>query len=190
MTKQEIRNHYLNLRLSLSELEHKRLSQNICDVFFKTTDLSNLQTIHVFLPIKSKKESDTWLIIEELRKEFPQIHISIPRMNNEAQLINYYFESNDQLKENKWGVLEPQFGQITPTDKIDLVIVPLLAFDLNGNRVGYGKGFYDRFLKECRPDCKKIGLSFFEPVEEIEGINSLDIKLNIIVTPARPFKIN
>jgi 5-formyltetrahydrofolate cyclo-ligase len=58
-----------------------------------------------------------------------------------------------------------------------------LCFDLRGFRVGYGKGFYDRFLKKCRADCKKIGLSFFEPVKEISDIEEFDVALNFAVTP-------
>jgi len=185
MTKQEIRNHYLTLRLSLPDSEYKKLSQNICDVFFESIDFTSIQIIHVFLPIKSKKEPDTWLIIEKLRGEFPQIHISIPRLIDDTRLTNYYFESGDQLKENKWGVLEPQFGKITPVDKIDLVIVPMIAADQNGNRVGYGKGYYDRFLNECRADCNNVGLSIFEPVERISNITSFDVKLDFIITPSR-----
>jgi 5-formyltetrahydrofolate cyclo-ligase len=190
MTKQEIRNYYLNLRLSLSDSEHKRLSQNICNVFFESTNLSSIQTVHVFLPIKSKKEPDTWLIIDRLTKDFSNIKISIPKMNEDNTLINFYFEGRGQIKDNKWSIPEPQVGEITPTEKIDLVIVPLLAFDLKGNRVGYGKGFYDWFLKECRPECKKVGLSFFEPVEEIAEINSYDVRLNAVLTPFQLFKID
>jgi 5-formyltetrahydrofolate cyclo-ligase len=190
MTKEEIRKHYLTLRLSLPDSELKKLSQNICDIFFESIDFSGIQTIHIFLPIKSKKEPDTWLIIEKLRKEHPLIHISVPKMNDEIKLINYYFESNDQLKENKWGVPEPQFGKITPVDKIDLAIVPMIAADQNGHRVGYGKGYYDRFLKEYRTDCKKVGLSMFEPVERISNIGSFDIKLDLIITPSRAVQLN
>lgn len=64
-----------------------------------------------------------------------------------------------------------------------MVFVPLLAFDKNGDRVGYGKGFYDKFLKECKPEIIKIGLSFFEPEEKIDGIFEEDIKLDYCVTP-------
>lgn len=70
-----------------------------------------------------------------------------------------------------------------PTSKIDVVFVPLLAYDNKGNRVGYGKGFYDHFLSECREDVVKIGLSFFEPEEAIEDVSATDIRLDYCVTP-------
>ena len=83
---------------------------------------------------------------------------------------------------------EPKQGIPTPTDKIALVIVPLLAFDKSGARVGYGKGFYDKFLKGCRPDCKKIGLSFFEPIEQISDTNEFDINLTHCITPNKLYQ--
>ena len=70
-------------------------------------------------------------------------------------------------------------------NEIDLVLVPLLAFDKNGYRVGYGKGYYDKFLSNCRPDVIKIGLSFFDAVDEIEDIDDYDLPLNFCVTPQR-----
>jgi 5-formyltetrahydrofolate cyclo-ligase len=190
MTKQVIRNHYLTLRLALSDSEHNQLSQSLCNNFFASFDLSLISTVHIFLPIISKKEPDTRLIIDRLKAEFPHIRIAIPKINGETDIISYYFENNQQAKENKWGIPEPQYGEITPVEKIDLVIVPLLAFDLTGHRVGYGKGFYDRFLKQCKQDCKKIGFSFFDPVHKISDITSDDVILDTFITPSRFFKIN
>jgi 5-formyltetrahydrofolate cyclo-ligase len=64
-----------------------------------------------------------------------------------------------------------------------VVFVPLLAFDKKGHRVGYGKGFYDRFLSDCKPETIKIGLSFFEAEESISAILPSDIRLDFCVTP-------
>jgi 5-formyltetrahydrofolate cyclo-ligase len=70
------------------------------------------------------------------------------------------------------------------------VIVPLLCFDRRGHRVGYGKGFYDRYLQKCRPDCIKAGLSFFDPVDLIDDTYADDIPLDICVTPSETFRFN
>ena len=78
-------------------------------------------------------------------------------------------------------------GEITEPDEIDLVLVPLLAFDQEGYRVGYGKGYYDKFLSQCREDVIKIGLSFFEPVDAISDINQFDMSLNYCVTPQQVY---
>lgn len=66
-----------------------------------------------------------------------------------------------------------------------MVLIPLLAFDKKGYRVGYGKGFYDRFLADCRPDVVKVGLSVFEPIDEIADLNEFDIKMDFCITPNR-----
>ncbi|MFM8832750.1 MAG: 5-formyltetrahydrofolate cyclo-ligase, partial [Cytophagales bacterium] len=78
---------------------------------------------------------------------------------------------------------EPANGNMVYTPDIDLVLVPLLAFDKEGHRVGYGKGYYDRFLKGCKSSCKKIGLSFFNAVEKISETTSLDFKLDDVIVP-------
>ena len=187
MTKQEIRNQYVKLREGIQDSEYNYLSQNISNTFFSTIDLSAVKTLHIFLPIISKKEPNTWFIIDRLTMKFPGIRISVPKMKDENTLINFYFEGKNQIMENKWKIPEPQFGEITPSYEIDLVVVPLLAFDLKGNRIGYGKGYYDRFLKECKIECKKVGLSFFEPNEEISGIGGFDVRLDGVITPKRAF---
>ena len=61
-------------------------------------------------------------------------------------------DDNTILNENDYGIMEPVDGTIIPYENIDMVICPLLTFDKNGYRVGYGKGFYDRFLTQCRND--------------------------------------
>ena len=64
-----------------------------------------------------------------------------------------------------------------------MVILPLLAFDQQGYRVGYGKGFYDKFLSGCREDCLKVGFSYFEPIETIDDCNEFDVPLDLCITP-------
>jgi len=147
-------------------------------------DLSFTVVVHSFLPIEKTKEPNTWLIIERIRREFPHIRVSIPRINNETSALdNFYFEGLHQLQNNTWGIPEPKQGIPTPNDKIDVVLVPLLAFDAAGHRVGYGRGFYDKFLATTRKDCRKIGLSFFPAVDSIDNITGQDLPLDMVVTP-------
>jgi 5-formyltetrahydrofolate cyclo-ligase len=187
MKKDELRKIYLAKRKALSESDRFNLSKAICDLFFKTIDLSFVKVIHVYLPIESKQELDTWLIINRIHKDFPHIRISIPKIQNE-EMESFYFDGLHQLKKNSWGILEPTQGVSTPINEIDLVIVPLLAFDKLGHRIGYGKGFYDRFLKKCRSDSKKIGLSFFWPEEKIDDFNQHDVPLHFVFTPKEVFQ--
>jgi 5-formyltetrahydrofolate cyclo-ligase len=185
MKKDELRKIYLSKRKALSPGKHIQLSQQLCDQFFKTVELGDVSVLHIYLPIESKHEPDTWLIINRVRKEFPALRLSIPRVIGD-RMENIYFEDDNQLEKARWNILEPIRGTRTPSEKIDLVVVPLLAFDLQGHRVGYGKGFYDRFLKECQPTCKKVGLSLFEPVEAIEYSEN-DIQLSLCISPTKTY---
>jgi 5-formyltetrahydrofolate cyclo-ligase len=187
MTKAELRKSHLEKRLALKETDCLSHSRKICDRFFFSFDLSSIKIIHLYLPIEKNKEPDTWLIVDCIRKEFHNTRISVPRVKDN-RLENFFFEGQHQLEKNAWGIPEPKLGVQTLSEKIDLVIVPLLAFDQSGQRVGYGKGFYDRFLKECKPDCKKVGLSFFEPVEKITDSRDYDVVLTHCITPSRVYE--
>lgn len=182
MTKKELRKFYLQKRLSLSESEVADLSQRLCVQFFKHIDLSHIKILHTFLPLVQKGEPDTWLIIDELRKGYPAIKISVPKINSGGLMENYFLEDRDQLELSAWGIPEPKQGRITDPKNIDVVLVPLLAYDRIGQRVGYGKGHYDQFLKMCRPDCERIGISFFEPEEKIDDTFEGDELLHRVIT--------
>jgi 5-formyltetrahydrofolate cyclo-ligase len=69
-----------------------------------------------------------------------------------------------------------------------MVLVPLLALDKSGHRVGYGKGFYDKFLAECRIRCQRIGISLFQPIDMIEDVGEDDITLTHCLTPSGVLK--
>jgi 5-formyltetrahydrofolate cyclo-ligase len=183
MTKQELRKTYLQKRQSLTEAEYLHLNHALGEVFFASFDLSFIKVIHTFLPLTEKHEPDTWPIIDRVRREFPHIRFSLPRVNYQTnELENYFFEGLHQLKKNDWGILEPAEGIPTPIAKINMVLVPLLVYDKQGHRVGYGKGYYDRFLSSCLPATKKIGLAHFHPVDQIE-FSETDVRLNACVTP-------
>ena len=182
MNKDELRKIYLAKRLSLTESEHHELSQKIADHFFQFVDLSKARIVHIYLPIESKREPDTWLIINRIKSEFPTIRLVIPLVNKE-EMESIFFDGPDQLEKSKWGMIEPILGVEVEPQKIDMVVVPLLAIDTLGHRIGYGKGFYDRFLKLCRPDCLKIGISFFDPVNSIAEKSDHDVLLNGCLTP-------
>src|SRR6187402_2002857 len=184
MTKQELRKLSLHKRLTFSEAEYLHLNHQLCEKFFAHVDLSFIKVVHTFLPLEKNREPNTWLIVDRLRREFPHLRLSMPRVNNQTgELENLFFEGLHQLQLNSWGIQEPKQGVPTEPEKIDMVLVPLLAFDKQGHRVGYGKGFYDKFLATCKPSCKRVGLSLAEPVEEIIDTNAFDVKLHLCVTP-------
>lgn len=188
MTKEALRKIYLSKRLDLSEETQEVFTRKLSGHFFNYVDLGSVSVLHSFLSISKNKEPDTWIILNRIRTEFPSIRISLPKINSQTGHIeSIYFENTSQLKPNSLGIPEPTTGISTDTRDIDIVLVPLLCFDKKGNRIGYGKGYYDKFLSLCRKDCRKIGLSFFEPVDSIDDVNSLDIPLDICVTPEKIF---
>ncbi|NJN41060.1 MAG: 5-formyltetrahydrofolate cyclo-ligase [Flammeovirgaceae bacterium] len=177
------RKEFLEKRKALTQAQRDQLSFQLYNQFFAHIDLSAIKVLHIFLPLTSKGEPDTWLIIDRLRREYPGIRLVIPKVNETSQeLEHFFFEGLHQLKKNKWGIEEPQQGVPAEVSKIDVVIVPMVICDQTGHRVGYGKGYYDKFLAQCRPDCQKIGLSFFQPVVKIEDTTTLDVALNYCIT--------
>ena len=107
---------------------------------------------------------------------------------NTRNMTHFLMTDNTKIKKNEYNIPEPVDGIEVPSTKIEVVFIPLLAFDKNGHRVGYGKGFYDKFLSECKTETIKIGLSFFEAAALIEDVFEGDVQLDFCVTPDRVYK--
>ncbi|CAN5249925.1 5-formyltetrahydrofolate cyclo-ligase [soil metagenome] len=188
MTKAELRKIYLVRQKSLSILERKQKSEQIANRFFAEFNLAKFKLLHCFLPIEKFNEIDTKPVFQRIWREFPRIETLLPRVNfqtNEIESLKY--SSKTELKPNAWQIHEPLHDDLVKGEKIDAVLVPLLCFDEKGFRVGYGKGFYDKFLAKCRADCLKIGLSYFAPVAEIADTDEFDVKLDFCVLPNEIF---
>ena len=184
MKKRELRKNYLARQKSLSDFERNEMSRKIAERFFEKFSLETVRFLHVFLAIEKNNEIKTDKIIKLLWRDFPEIVTIASRVDFEAMTLeNLKYDADTKLFKNKWHIDEPTGAELVEIEKIDLVLVPLLAFDERGFRVGYGKGFYDKFLSECREDVLKIGLSYYAPVVEISDVNEFDIKLDFCITP-------
>lgn len=181
MNKSALRKKYLDQRLTLSDKQYELLNQQLVDLFFKSIDLPNVKYLHIFLPIAKFKEVETWRIIDRINIEFPQIKLVIPKVVGD-NLEHYLFENKNQLVLDKWGIPEPKSGEQMSPDQIDLVLVPLLVADSQGNRIGYGKGYYDKFLSQCKSNAQKIGLSLLTLSDELIDSEATDVKLDGCVT--------
>jgi 5-formyltetrahydrofolate cyclo-ligase len=118
----------------------------------------------------------------------PLIKVVIPKVDiHGGQLAHYQYDQQIELIKNEYGIDEPKSGSKVTENEIDMVLIPLLAFDRKGYRVGFGKGYYDKFLSRCRKDVLKVGLSFFEPVDAIEDITGYDIPMDFCITPKENF---
>lgn len=192
LTKGSLRREYKKLRLELSDEEVNLLNEQLIHQA-QEFDWSNLSYIHVYIPIQKFKEPDTLLLERIFRDRYVDTHLVISRSDLLSNKMDHFVWEKDHLLElNQWGISEPVSGTPVFAEQLDAVIVPLLAFDQQGHRVGYGKGFYDRFLSACRPDCLKIGMSFFGPVSKIEDIEPSDVALDFCITPQRiwDFRVN
>lgn len=183
MTKKELRIKYKALRnaLSLEETEDKSLA--IANMLLKL-DIWGKTYFHLFLSIEEHKEIQTEYILQVLAGKDKEIVVSKSNFED-CSMTHYLLTDNTRLKKNEYNIPEPIDGLEVPDNKIDVVFVPLLAFDAFGHRTGYGKGFYDRFLANCKSDVIKIGLSFFDAEEKIDDIHPNDIVLDYCVTPHR-----
>jgi 5-formyltetrahydrofolate cyclo-ligase len=191
MGKSELRNEYLNRRKALTRGRYWTYNENILDQI-RQMDWSAHRVVHLFLPITENKEVDTFSILQFFNEHYPQIGVVVPRTDfTTLTMVNVLFDKMYTiLGKNKYGIPEPIHGKIITEDQIDVVFMPLLAFDTLGNRVGYGKGFYDRFLAGCRPDVLKVGLSFFGPVETIDDLNEFDHPMNLCITPEKIWRFS
>lgn len=185
MTKQKLRAKYLAKRQQLTAEEYSILNQHLLQQF-QQLDLTDIRCIHLFICMPARKEPDTGLIADWLKATHPDITIVYPKTNFRTLTMRSFADDETLLLAvNEYDITEPINGNEVPVEQIDLVILPLLAFDTNGYRVGYGKGFYDRFIAKCKPGTKFIGLSFFEPVDSIDDVNEYDVWMHDCLTPAK-----
>ncbi len=181
MNKKELRAKYKALRQELTpdEIEDKSLAianrMLQLDVWEKTY-------FHLFLTIEEQNEVETEFVLQILAGYDKEIIVAKSNFDT-LEMTNYLLTDNTKFQKNEYNIYEPVDGIEVPNAKIEVVFVPLLAYDKKGNRVGYGKGFYDNFLSKCNEDVIKVGLSFFEPEETIDDVFESDIRLDYCITP-------
>lgn len=180
MKKNELREKYLKKRESLSQDEILALSGKIFNNFSESFTLKEHQKVHCFLSIPEKGEVDTQFFLNTFFKN--NIRVLVPKIYRK-KLISVEISSETPLLKNSWGIREPKSNEDSGETNFDFVITPLLYCDHQGNRVGYGKGFYDSFFENISPFSQKIGVNFFDPDEEIDDVWEGDIPLDYLVMP-------
>jgi 5-formyltetrahydrofolate cyclo-ligase len=140
------------------------------------------KNVAIFLPIQSKKEPNTFLLmseflVENLKYFAPKIDLSLNKMNF------YSIENENQIEYGPYQIPEPKSHYKIELNELDFILIPLLCFDSRGNRVGYGKGYYDRFLENAPQKLVKIGITLFDQFEIIDDVDINDIPLDFCITP-------
>lgn len=183
MTKKEIRAVYKQKRLQLSSSEvayfHKRIAAQLKDCILPTAKI-----VLSYHPILSSNEINTKPFEVIIQSKIPNIKFVYPKLTNTKGNMEAVLETNNtSYQSNAWKIPEAISRKTINTLQIDIILLPLLAMDKKGYRVGYGKGYYDQFIQRCKPNVYCIGFSYFEPIEKITDASSFDVPLQLGVTP-------
>lgn len=183
MDKKALRSIYLAERRKLGMNDKVVVEEAILQLLFKSFDFTG-RIVSCFLPISAKHEFDTWPIVSKIINIGGSV--ALTKWDFETnELAHVLYSMDSEIEINAFGIPEPIGGNLINTYQIDLVIVPLLIADKRGNRIGYGKGVYDRFLANCRASTKFIGISLFELIDEISDVDQHDVSLHYCVTPTK-----
>ena len=180
--KEELRQHLLEQRESILEPEFYGASADIIEALKEQKEYRGAGTIHCYVSMNKRREVETRVLIQEMLIRGRDVIVPVTDFDS-GTLRHLRLKSFSDLEENRWGVLEPTTGEEVSPEVMDLVIVPMVGGDEQCNRIGYGEGFYDRFLKDVR--CLKIGLSFDINVIEQLPTENFDIALDKIITEKR-----
>lgn len=183
MNKSELRNKYKEKRKALPATVVDELSMELANRAIKAPVWSHTR-YHIFLPIARQREIDTSYLLTVLQGKDKDVVISRSDFNS-GTMRHFLLTDSTVIKVNNFGIPEPESGLQVQSEDLDVIFIPLLAYDQKGNRVGYGKGFYDRFLSACRPEVMKVGLSFFPPEVHISDVSEDDIPLDMCITPEK-----
>jgi 5-formyltetrahydrofolate cyclo-ligase len=188
LTKAALRRAALARRQAFTSAEVAERSQQLASQLFANFPVAQWHWLHVFLPLARKNEPDTWPLIHRIWAEQLPVRLAAPVVQPDGNSLKHYkLTPTTPLLASRWGIPEPVASPATEVApaQLDAVLVPLLACDQQGQRVGYGGGFYDRFLAECRPGTLFIGLNILddEPVAALADVLPTDVPLHACLTP-------
>lgn len=187
-TKPELRAAALARRQALRPDELAHCSEQLAEQLFRHFPVATWRWLHLFLPLLKRHEPDTWPIIRRSWAECPALQLAAPVVQPDGISLHHYaLTPTTPLLTNRWGIPEPAANPATEVAPavLDAVLVPLLAVDAAGQRVGYGGGFYDRFLAQCRPGTPFIGLNVLDepPAGQLADVLPTDVPLTAYLTP-------
>ncbi len=190
MTKRELRVMYREKRRSLQPGEKDKL-EDLMLIRFQEAGWQVPDTVMTYIPFSQENEYDPELVIRYCRFQHPGLRLCCPLLLNQGNRMDAVSWDEDTVfARNSFGIPEPVNSERVDGGEIGMVLVPLLAYDLHGYRVGFGKGYYDRFLAEQCPQATRIGFSFFEPVDSVDDVESYDMPLDFCVTPVKLYSFN
>jgi len=185
MNKEEIRRNTLKKRISLSSEDIKNKSRQLLLNLAETVEYRNSQNIMFYVATRSEVQTEEMIKMSIKMGKNVFVPIILPECLNLAPSKIFDFDS--ELEKGKKGILEPkkEYYRLFPPEDIDLIIIPGVAFDLNGNRIGRGFGYYDNFLRKVHPSAKIIALAFEMQVVKKIPNDKNDIPVHKIITEKR-----
>ena len=180
MPKRSIRSRFLAERRSRAVEACIRASMEIQQRFLHSDLFQHARCLALYSAIHNEVLTET-VSIRAIESGKTLVY---PRIKNN-DLVFVEVRSSNDLAPGAFGVLEPQGDNTIPADSLDLVIVPGVAFDLVGHRLGYGRGFYDRALSVCRADCVKLGFAYDSQLLAALPAAEHDQTLSVLMTESR-----
>lgn len=182
--KAQVRKAYKLKRAALSNEEKERRSNALFNQLLGWLEgWPSSKTVHMFFPIKKQGEVNTFPMLHWFWENDWLVFGSIIDQDT-GKMVSVRIPPETQFVEDAWGIPIPQAVKRVPFEKFDLILVPLLAYDEEGWRIGFGKGYYDQYLSELDFQPVKVGLSFFDPEKSLEH-ESHDIPLDYCITPEK-----
>ncbi len=178
--KRELRKIYRKKRDMIVPARGRVLSVKIGERLFSMPQWKEAQSVFFYHSFGS--EVETPAIIMRALEEGKTV--ALPRIKDDTQMHFHYVDSLYSLVQSRYGMAEPPSGSAMAISEPDLVIVPGLVFDREGNRLGYGRGYYDRFFKTLPYGVTKIALAFDEQISDEIIKEEYDVPMDFIVTPS------
>lgn len=190
--KHELRERGKRRRGSLDNVVRAEYDRRIVAICQMELDWVKYRRIMAYLPIEYQHEIDTWPLLRWIWTRWPSVQVYVPRVHGD-ELEAVAVASTSEIAPGAFGVPEPIGGVVlAPAIKLDLVLVPLLGFDLAGNRVGFGRGYYDRFLA-THESASRVGLGY-ECLLAAEGearhtipVEEYDERLHTVITERQKY---
>jgi 5-formyltetrahydrofolate cyclo-ligase len=182
-TKTSLRAACRAFRLQLDAEEYGRRSEQIVSRLQGLDEVSGARSVHVFWPMLERREVDLRPLIAWLYAQKKQIVLPVVvagDASNDERLEHRLFSSEEALVRSRLGIHEPLYAEVAPDDRFDVVIAPALGVDRTGNRLGYGRGHYDRFLNDVRAPI--VVPVFQECVVDEIPVETHDVPVDILVT--------
>lgn len=179
--KRKLRKRFIELRKKMSAIEVYSKSCFIFSKLINTEEYQNAEIIHCYVSISIQNEVETRNMIQHML-DHGKI-VALPKIEKNGRLSHFIIQDLEELQENKWGVAEPVANNKNrlDTNVLDLVIVPMVAGDEQKNRLGYGKGYYDRFLSGLR--ATKTGVLFDAQLfKNTLPRDKFDVQLDMLIT--------